>query len=47
VLDLAAPAVDAPAASAKGSGRERRRHRWSRHGKGAKPATDAPGADPT
>lgn len=35
VLDLGAPAVDAPQASAK----PRRRPRWSRHGKGARPAT--------
>jgi 16S rRNA processing protein RimM len=44
VLDLAAPAVDAPAPSAK-RGREPRRHRWSRHGKGAKPAPDAAVSD--
>ena len=34
VLDLAAPVVDAPAPT---SATRRRRPRWSRHGKGAKP----------
>lgn len=42
VLDLAGPAVDAPAPSAKRSERGQRRHRWSRHGKGAKPAGEPP-----
>lgn len=41
VLDLAGPAVDAPVRSAK----PRRRPRWSRHGKGARPASD-PAAPP-
>ncbi len=49
VLDLAAPVVEAPERTAK----PRRRHRWSRHGKGAPPAGDgseapdarSPGAD--
>ena len=38
VLDLAGPPVDAPASGERGAGsRPRRRPRWSRHGKGAKP----------
>jgi 16S rRNA processing protein RimM len=52
VLDLAAPAVDAPGPPPGRAAREPRRHRWSRHGKGPKPAAarapDAPdggGAD--
>ena len=45
VLDLAAPAVDAPAPSARRATREPRRHRWSRHGKGAKPAAETPAPD--
>jgi len=46
VLDLAGPAVDAPTASARRSAREPRRHRWSRHGKGAKPAAMNDGTEP-
>jgi 16S rRNA processing protein RimM len=38
VLDLAGPAADAPAP--KPAGAPRRRHRWSRHGKG--PRTEPP-----
>ena len=37
VLDLGGAVVDAPE---KTSTKPRRRHRWSRHGKGAKPAAD-------
>jgi 16S rRNA processing protein RimM len=40
VLDLAGPAVDAPAPRKARAAGERRRPRWSRHGKGPKP--DAP-----
>ena len=37
VLDLGGPVVDAPVKSAA----PRRRHRWSRHGKGARPTAEA------
>jgi 16S rRNA processing protein RimM len=45
VLDLGAPAVDAPA---KTSREPRRRHRWSRHGKGPRQASSGsePGGAP-
>ncbi len=42
VLDLAGAAVDAPSPKRE-SGRQRRRPRWSRHGKGAKGAADQGG----
>src|SRR5215218_3781978 len=43
VLDLGGSVVDAPARKASAGGKPRRRPRWSRHGKGAKPAAgDAP-----
>jgi 16S rRNA processing protein RimM len=43
VLDLAAPPVDAPA---KKPSSTRRRHRWSRHGKGPRPPEPDGGAQP-
>ena len=43
VLDLAAPAVDAPAPKTA-SDKPRRKPRWSRHGKGAKPPAGSPDA---
>ncbi|HUQ44126.1 MAG TPA: ribosome maturation factor RimM [Candidatus Limnocylindria bacterium] len=45
VLDLAAPAVDAPAPKAAGD-KPRRKPRWSRHGKGPRPAEAPPDATP-
>jgi 16S rRNA processing protein RimM len=48
VLDLAGVPVDAPVAGGPRTPKPRRRHRWSRHGKGARPAGaggDAPDAD--
>ena len=43
VLDLGGAAVDAPGGGGARTPKPRRRHRFSRHGKGAKPAAD--GAD--
>ena len=45
VLDLGGAAVDAPS-KATGPAKPRRRPRWSRHGKGPKPAGDAPDVPP-
>jgi 16S rRNA processing protein RimM len=43
VLDLGGAPVDGPSPASSG-GKPRRRHRWSRHGKGPRP-TDAPGSE--
>ena len=40
VLDLGGAPVDAPAPGGPGTPKPRRRHRWSRHGKGGKPADE-------
>jgi 16S rRNA processing protein RimM len=45
VLDLAAPAVESGAAT-KPPGTPRKRPRWSRHGKGAKPSSPEAGPEP-
>lgn len=38
VLDLAGTAVDGPGSTGPATPKPRRRHRWSRHGKGSKPS---------
>lgn len=43
VLDLAGTAVDGPGSTGPATPKPRRRHRWSRHGKGPKPS-DGPAA---
>lgn len=43
VLDLAGTAVDGPGSTGPTTPKPRRRHRWSRHGKGSKPS-DGPAA---
>lgn len=43
VLDLAGTAVDGPGSTGPATPKPRRRHRWSRHGKGSKPS-DGPAA---
>jgi 16S rRNA processing protein RimM len=49
VLDLAGAPVDEPGGAVSGPPKPRRRHRWSRHGKGPRPSTEPPdaGGDPS
>lgn len=46
VLDLGGAPVDGPGAGPKAAPKPRKRHRWSRHGKGAKPEGDGPATEP-